>query len=133
MNMTDEQEQELMDESIHLEYRLTIYQMLKLLRVAGDMSGSRPTEAVWSWFGEAEEKIPLWQAPYELSTMSLMELAQDRQLLEMGLIEMKPDGSDFLPTPKGAMMAKCFVGSLEDLQFTHPCLPSINRPDENKI
>lgn len=132
MSMTEDEEQELMDESIDMEYRLTIYQMVKLLRVEGGMSDSSPMAAVWPCFGEEQEKMPLWQAPYQLSTMSLMELAQDRQLQEMGLIEMKPDGSDFLPTQKGKMMAKCFVATMEDLQFTHPYLPSINRPDESK-
>lgn len=124
--MTEDQEEAMIHEVMNLDYRLTIYQMDKLLRVVGDMDESGPTAMLWPWFSPEEEKTPIWHSPYVLPSHTLMGLAQDRQLMDMGLIELSPGGRDYRPTEKGKEVAKWMVAGLEDLQFTHPNLPSAN-------
>lgn len=121
----DDWTQEAMDE----EYRLTFYQVSKLLCIVGEMEEADPIEAIWPFVTTGKEKTPLWHAPFVASTTCLNSLAQDRQLQEMELIMMaeSEDGTVYRATEKGMVYAKWFVASLEDLGFSHPELPSSNR------
>lgn len=127
--MKEIQEDDWTQEALDEEYRLTFYQVSKLLSIAGEMGESDPIEAIWPFATTGKEKTPLWHAPFLASTACLNSLAQDRQLQEMELIVMTPteNGTEYRATEKGMVYAKWFVASLEDMGFSHPELPSLNR------
>lgn len=127
--MKEIQEDDWTQEALDEEYHLTFYQVSKLLRIAGEMDESGPIHAIWPFAGTDTENTPLWHAPFVASTACLNNLAQDRQLQEMELIVMaeSEDGTVYRVTEKGMIYAKWFVASLEDLGFSHPELPSLNR------
>jgi len=122
------QEEDWTQEALDEEYRLTFYQVSKLLRIAGEMNEAGPIHAIWPFAGTDTEKTPLWHAPFVASTSCLNMLAQDRQLQDMELIVMTSveDGTDYRATEKGMVYAKWFVSTLEDLGFSHPYLVSVN-------
>lgn len=127
--MTEEQEEAWDQEALDGEYRLTFYQVTKLLRIAVEMDESTPLSAVWPFSVGYRKNTPLWHAPFVASTPCINSLAQDRMLMDMGLIEMVAldDGTVYQATEKGMVYAKWYVGTLEDLDFSHPELPSVNR------
>lgn len=134
--MTDQEKDEVYAWALDQEYRLTFYQVIKLLRIVEGMDESGPETPICTSFMPEKEKTPLWQAPYFLSTGSLMQLAQDRQLLDMGLIELCNsveylDTLDYQATTKGEMVAEWMLSSLENLGFTHPSLISVNHPESH--
>jgi len=133
MTMTVQEKEVIYDWAMDQEYQLTFYQVIKLLRIVEGMDESGPEAPICISMLPEKEKTPLWQAPYHLSTGSLMQLAQDRQLLDMGLIELCDnkeylDTLDFQATTKGEMVAEWMLASLENLGFTHPSLISVNQP-----
>lgn len=133
MNMTDQEKDEIYGWALGQEYQLTFYQVIKLLRIVEGMDESGPEEPICISMLPEKEKTPLWKAPYCLSTGTLMQLAQDRQLLDMGLIELcEIEGHlDYQETTKGAMVAEWMLSSLENLGFTHPSLISVNHPESH--
>lgn len=111
------------DEFMAFERTFSIYQFLLLMKVAAGEQGMGALEPVWPWLDDADS-LPLWQAPFVVPRGSLLEMAQARELIERGYLEIPQDqeATDFVLTDKGQEAVNWWVGTLEDIGFRHKTL-----------
>lgn len=101
------------DEFISLETELTIFELMLLLKIATLARDQDMHEPIGMTLAEQKES-PLELAPF-LHETTLLQLAQQKRLLRLRMIELEEDFTLSL-TDKGVEAAKWWAVCLKDIQ-----------------
>lgn len=116
--MTDQEDRA--SEFIAMETKLTVFELLLLFKIATNDQGLSLFEPIWT----IAETLPITSAPF-LPEESLRQMALQQRLVRLGLAEMylhETEGHRLRLTPKGMEAVHWWVGTLEDMGFSHEVL-----------